>query len=619
MLGNGTYSQNNGTNTITNDLTVGVSGTGTASFDMSGGDTNVGGNMLVGQSNGNAEMTVGGAGTLTVNGTLQVANKSTASLNLTGGTINTQALNFNGAPSHFHWTEGTLNITTGVTWDPFASSTSTGASFGRGLTLGNFQNLNVTGAETLGGVGSFLLDLGSGSRHTVSSTLTIGSQSELRLDGGTLTVAGLNNGGGTFTFLAGTLQVTGAGANINSPIDTGSNTTINVFANNSSLGSASSFAGFNHGGTLTIGANTVTLNSAGYAKLGVLTTMSGGTINAPNGITLGSGSNLQGSGNVSTRVTGEPGAVIEAGGALSLGDTTSPAGFSYGGELRTKQFAVTLNSTAPVGLGILTTLGNGGTGGTLTTANGFVVDFDGAITGFGTVNSSNTLAKHATINGTVQGTSAAQPITFSGYIKGDGSFTNVAFAGTFSPGLSPTVTSAGNLALASSNTLVMEIGGTTAGTGYDQIQASGQLSLGGTLNVSLINGFTPVAGQTFDLLDWGALAGTFSTLTLPALGGSLTWNTSSLYINGTLSVVASGLPGDFNQNGVVDAADYVVWRKGVLVASTSTNYNLWRSNFGRTSGSGTSSSFAAVPETSTSMLSILAIVANAFCWRKRKT
>jgi hypothetical protein len=53
-------------------------------------------------------------------------------------------------------------------------------------------------------------------------------------------------------------------------------------------------------------------------------------------------------------------------------------------------------------------------------------------------------------------------------------------------------------------------------------------------------------------------------------------------------VVASNLSesvqGDFNSNGTVDAADYVLWRKGVGVASTPENYNLWRANFGSTGG-----------------------------------
>jgi hypothetical protein len=43
------------------------------------------------------------------------------------------------------------------------------------------------------------------------------------------------------------------------------------------------------------------------------------------------------------------------------------------------------------------------------------------------------------------------------------------------------------------------------------------------------------------------------------------------------------LPGDFNQDGAVDAADYVAWRKG---QGNSDNYAKWRSNFGASAGAG---------------------------------
>ena len=93
------------------------------------------------------------------------------------------------------------------------------------------------------------------------------------------------------------------------------------------------------------------------------------------------------------------------------------------------------------------------------------------------------------------------------------------------------------------------------------LTASGQLALDGSVVVSL-NGFMPSAGQMFDVLDWGpgSLVGVFSSLHLPGLAGGLVWDTSQLYTTGVLSV---RLPGDFNFNGVVDAADYVVWRKGL--------------------------------------------------------
>jgi T5SS/PEP-CTERM-associated repeat protein len=44
------------------------------------------------------------------------------------------------------------------------------------------------------------------------------------------------------------------------------------------------------------------------------------------------------------------------------------------------------------------------------------------------------------------------------------------------------------------------------------------------------------------------------------------------------------LPGDFNTDGAVDAADYVVWRKN---GGTQADFDLWRANFGRTADSET--------------------------------
>jgi hypothetical protein len=71
-----------------------------------------------------------------------------------------------------------------------------------------------------------------------------------------------------------------------------------------------------------------------------------------------------------------------------------------------------------------------------------------------------------------------------------------------------------------------------------------------------------------------------------------------------------GVPGDYNSNGVVDAADYVVWRQhlgtsfqlpnevsGVTPGSvTQEDYNAWRARFGNTSGAGSGLSSSSVPE-----------------------
>jgi hypothetical protein len=59
---------------------------------------------------------------------------------------------------------------------------------------------------------------------------------------------------------------------------------------------------------------------------------------------------------------------------------------------------------------------------------------------------------------------------------------------------------------------------------------------------------------------------------------------------------ATQLVGDFNGNGVIDAADYAIWRNN---AGTTSDYNLWRANFGKTAGAGSAADSAAVPEPST--------------------
>jgi hypothetical protein len=168
----------------------------------------------------------------------------------------------------------------------------------------------------------------------------------------------------------------------------------------------------------------------------------------------------------------------------------------------------------------------------------------------------------------------------------------------------------GNYTQTAAGTLQIELAGTTPRTKYDQLLVTGSAALAGTLQVSLINGFTASAGMSFDILNWGSLSGTFSTVQLPALAGSLGWDTSQFYTTGVLSVI---LPGDFNFDGIVDGADYVVWRKGLGTIYTQNDYNSWRTHFGQTAGSGAGTiANAAVPEPATVALIIVGVLAMSF-------
>jgi hypothetical protein len=243
-------------------------------------------------------------------------------------------------------------------------------------------------------------------------------------------------------------------------------------------------------------------------------------------------------------------------------------------------------------------------------------------------------------NGTVAGT---VNVNYGSLAKGTGDYdiVNVNEGGVYSPGNSPGISTAASvefqngLFTSGAPRLVMELGGTMPGSQYDQLHVSGALTLNGTLDVHLVDLgaglFSPNAGDTFDILDWGSLSGAFSAIQLPAIGGALAWNTSQLYTSGILSVV-SGLPGDYNNNSIVDAADYTVWRDSLGRTGTGlaangddtgasagvidqADYNIWKANFGNHAGPGAgSASSAAVPEPSALLLAIIACI---LLWTER--
>ncbi len=72
------------------------------------------------------------------------------------------------------------------------------------------------------------------------------------------------------------------------------------------------------------------------------------------------------------------------------------------------------------------------------------------------------------------------------------------------------------------------------------------------------------------------------------------------------TVAPPGDPGDFNNDGEVDAADYVVWRKGAGSQFNATHYAGWRSNFGATLGAGSAAlGAAAIPEPASCVMLLL--------------
>lgn len=155
-----------------------------------------------------------------------------------------------------------------------------------------------------------------------------------------------------------------------------------------------------------------------------------------------------------------------------------------------------------------------------------------------------------------------------------------------------------------------------------------------SLGVSVFNAAEVVAAIGADELDYtlsatGALSGLFNGIDAALGGGNLhnvTFDTSTpglksgqivisttsqsaanalMTIPVSYEVLAIGLPGDYNGDGMVDAADYTVWRDGGAPDSGIGGYNLWVSNYG------SSNSAVSVPEPTSLLLCVLGVCLGA--------
>ncbi|MGV3771328.1 MAG: beta strand repeat-containing protein, partial [Verrucomicrobiales bacterium] len=86
--------------------------------------------------------------------------------------------------------------------------------------------------------------------------------------------------------------------------------------------------------------------------------------------------------------------------------------------------------------------------------------------------------------------------------------------GIVSPGNSPGVQNFPTFTQAETGLTLIEIGGTGGPgvnpNGHDQINVTGLATLGGTLEITLINGFVPAVGNSFTVMTWGSRSGEFS-------------------------------------------------------------------------------------------------------------
>ncbi len=125
---------------------------------------------------------------------------------------------------------------------------------------------------------------------------------------------------------------------------------------------------------------------------------------------------------------------------------------------------------------------------------------------------------------------------------------------------------------------------------------SGNTSLDGELNISLAAGHIPLPNEAYTVIEFAAgMTGQFINIAngqrlhtadgsgsfLVHYGAQSIYNLNQLILSHFQSSSSSG---DFNGDGNVDAADFVIWRRGIADGTMSTSeYDEWRTHFGKVS------------------------------------
>jgi hypothetical protein len=402
---------------------------------------------------------------------------------------------------------------------------------------GTFEKTGGTGATSLTAT---LENTATGVVRASSGVLELnaGGSSAGRFEGSaTLVFGGLTMDVTGVHDVAGTTRVEGGSTfvNFNPPATVANLATLNLVAGtlNFSTGTPIGVGTIvQTGGTLT-GTDTVTVaGSIGW---------SGGTQSGP-GQTIGNGGMaFTGSGrSISGRTIVNPvGQTVDwTAGPINSGDGGA---FVNGGTFR-----IAFDGQGAFSLGgARTAFTNTGTfektGGTGTSGIGFVFGNTGLVrsaagdlsfTGGYTQTAGTTELAGGTFNGLGSGIQG-------GSLIGSGSVTGgLASTGTIAPASSGPLAVTGTFAQSGAGALEIELAGTgTPGTDYDQLTVSQAATLGGALNVSLANGFTPASGDSFVIMTYSSATGAFASQSLPPLGGGLSWNVSVGANAITLSVV----------------------------------------------------------------------------------
>ena len=193
----------------------------------------------------------------------------------------------------------------------------------------------------------------------------------------------------------------------------------------------------------------------------------------------------------------------------------------------------------------------------------------------------------------------------------------VAASGTL--GTEGDTTIVANLSLASA-TVDLDLRDSSSGATSDRFDVEGSATLTGniTVNVDLVDGYSPSSDVAI-LTTTGGIIDNSLSLSLTGPGQGAFTGVGVVGNNLVLQVGGGGtLDGDYNSDGVVNAADYTLWADNLGTNNplandtiggliTEAHYLQWKNNFGNAQSSG---SGAAVPEPVSLVLLLLGVL---FC------
>jgi hypothetical protein len=491
-----------GTASLDNAGTIGSTAIGSGGYvsgTLTGAFTNESTGVLTLDSGSN--LTLGSTNIASSNaGTITITNGSTLTLNALTFT-NSNIIDGSGGGNVL------INVATQLTNQAGAYIATDYSAAGNGSTVtlngtGNLDNAGTIGSTTIGSGGYVSGTLTGTFTNENTGVLTLDSGSNLTL--GSTSVASSN---------AGTITVTDSNLTYNSFLTLNASTFTNSgVIDTSNEGEVS----FNIAGSLvnaqgagiytdyTSNTNGGSINFSGAGSLD-----NAGYIGS---VTIGSGGAIFGSltGAFTNESTGT--LALDSGSSLALGNT-SVASSNAGTILAANSSNLTINASTFTNTGTLAAASQGAVtvNGAVTLGGGKVLDgAEGTIsfTGPSVSQTGGTTRVDGVLNTTATLALTGGDLVGSGTINGN----VINSGGTVQPSVAGgTLTLNGQYTQSGAGTLEVALGGTQPGQ-YSLLTITGAAMLGGQLDVTLVNGFTPTTGDIFNFLSYGSRIGTFDIL-----------------------------------------------------------------------------------------------------------